>query len=93
MSIDLSGFYVGMPHEILKNSYVGASFKHVGGKAVAQGMGVDIANGQHDAFAKTQPHAASGKEKDLVAQPVGCGKQLVQLLNGQDIRDRLKYAT
>ena len=49
--------------------------------------GVDIANSQPDAFAKTQPHAVSGKEKNLVAQPVGCGKQLVQLLDGQDIRD------
>ena len=49
--------------------------------------GVYIANGQPDTFAKPKPHAVGGKEKDLVAQPVGCGKQLVQLLDGQDIRD------
>jgi len=50
-------------------------------------FGIDIANGESDAFAKAQPHAVSGKEKDPVAQPVGRGKQTVQLLDGQDIRD------
>ncbi len=49
--------------------------------------GVDIANGQTDSFAKVQPHAVGGKEKDFVAQPVGCGKQPAQLLDGQNIRD------
>ena len=49
--------------------------------------GVDIANGQPDAFAKAQPHTVNGKEKDLVAQPVGCGKQPAQLLDGENVRD------
>ena len=49
--------------------------------------GVDIADSQPDSFAKAQPHAVGGKEKDFVAQPVGCGKQPVHLLNGQNIRD------
>jgi hypothetical protein len=36
--------------------------------------GVDITDSQPDSFAKAQPHAVCGKEKDFVAQFVGCGE-------------------
>jgi len=49
--------------------------------------GVDIANGEPDGLTKAQSHAVGSKEKDLVAQPVGCGKQPAHLFNRQDIRD------
>jgi len=45
------------------------------------------ADAQPDTFARTQAHAVSGKEKDLIAQPDGSGKQPLHLFNGQDIRD------
>lgn len=38
--------------------------------------GVNIANRQPDAFAQAQSHVVGGKEKDFVAQPVGCGNSL-----------------
>jgi hypothetical protein len=49
--------------------------------------GVYISHSQLDAFAKAQSHTIDGEEKDLVAQPVGCGKELVYLIDGQDIRN------
>jgi len=50
-------------------------------------LGVNIADGQPDSFTKTQTHAVGGKEEDLIAQPVGCGKQSVELFDGQNIRN------
>ena len=49
--------------------------------------GVYISHSQLDAFAKTEPHAVDSEEKDLIAQPVGCGKKPVHLFDGQDIRN------
>ena len=49
--------------------------------------GVYISHRQLDTFAKTQPHAVDGEEKDLIAQPVGCGKKLIYLIDGQNIRN------
>ena len=49
--------------------------------------GVYIANRQLDTFAKTEPQAVDGEEKDLIAQFVGGGKNLVHLLDGQDVRN------
>ena len=49
--------------------------------------GVYISHSQLDAFGKAQSHAVDGEEKDLIAQPVGCGKELVYLIDGQDIRN------
>ena len=49
--------------------------------------GVYIANRQLDPFAKTEPHAVDSEEKDFIAQPVGCCKKPVHLLDGQDIRN------
>ena len=47
--------------------------------------GVYISHSQLDAFTQTQTHAVDGEEKDLIAQPVGCSKELVHLIYGQDI--------
>jgi len=49
--------------------------------------GVYISHSQLDTFAKTQSHAVDGEEKDLIAQPVGCGKKLIYVIDGQDIRN------
>lgn len=49
--------------------------------------GVDIADSQPDSFTKPQPHAVGGKEKNFVAQLIGCRKQPVELLDGQNIRN------
>ncbi len=48
---------------------------------------VDVADREPDAFAKAQAHAVAGKEEDLVAQDPGCGKQMPDLLDGEDVRD------
>jgi len=48
---------------------------------------VYISHSQLDAFAKAQSYAVDGEEKDLITQPVGCGKELVYLIDGQDIRN------
>jgi hypothetical protein len=43
---------------------------------------VNIANRKPDALTKAQAHAVAGKEENLVAQLVGCCKQLSRLLDG-----------
>ena len=49
--------------------------------------GIDIANRQGDSFAKAQAETVGGKEEDSVAHPVCCGKQPIELFDGQDIWD------
>jgi len=49
--------------------------------------GINIANGQGDSFAKAQAEAVGGKEEDAVTYSVCCGKKLVELFDGQDIRN------
>jgi len=49
--------------------------------------GINITNGEFDTLSKAQPHAVGSKEKDPVAQPVGCATQSVELLNRQDVGD------
>ena len=40
MRVDLRGRYIGMPQDFLQHAQVGASREHVGGKGVAQRMGM-----------------------------------------------------
>ena len=41
MRVDLRGRNVGMPQNLLQHAQVGTARKHVGGKGVAQGMGME----------------------------------------------------
>ena len=41
MRVDLRGRYIGMPQDFLQHAQVGTARKHVGGKRVAQRVGME----------------------------------------------------
>ena len=53
----------------------------------SHGNGIDIADLKGDTLAKAQAQRVDGEKKDPIAQLACGGDQLMELLDGQDIRD------
>jgi len=49
-------------------------------------VGINITNLEFNSFTKPQPHAVDGEEEHLVILDCSCGKQLICLLYGDNIR-------